>query len=445
MTKIFGTDGIRARVGSATMNPELITKLGWAVGRVLAKAGESKVLIGKDTRISGYMLESAMEAGLTAAGADVLLLGPVPTPAIAHLTRSLRAHAGVVISASHNLYEDNGIKFFSAQGIKLSDEIEQQIEAMLDKPLTVVDNQHIGKAWRVDDAGARYIEFCKSRVDPQLDFTKLKIVIDCANGATYKIAPAVFRELGATVVELGVNPDGCNINENCGSTRPEILCTIVKAEKADLGIALDGDGDRVILVDHKGKVVDGDEALFIIVKDYIDTQRMRGGVVGTQMSNMGLEVALRNHHIDFVRTAVGDRYVSAELRKKNWLFGGESSGHIICRDTTTTGDGIISALKVVAAMLNSGSSLADLKHGITKYPQTMINVRMDNPSQAVASPRIVAAVREVESQLNGKGRVLLRASGTEPLVRVMVEGEDDGQITTIANQLADVVRELDTL
>ncbi|MCW5590234.1 MAG: phosphoglucosamine mutase [Legionellales bacterium] len=440
MAKVFGTDGIRAVVGSPLMNPQFITKLGWAVGRVLAKAGDSKVLIGKDTRISGYMLESAMEAGLTAAGVEVLLLGPMPTPAIAHLTRSLRAQIGVVISASHNLYEDNGIKFFSAQGVKLSDEIERQIENMIDQPLEVVSSRHIGKAWRVNDAAARYIEFCKSRVADNLDFSQLKIVIDCANGATYKIAPSVFKELGAEVIELGVNPDGCNINDNCGSTRPEILSTIVKAEKADLGIALDGDGDRLILVDHTGDVVDGDEALYIIVKNYLDTKSMQGGVVGTLMSNMGLEVALRDQGIDFIRTNVGDRYVSAELQRLGWLFGGESSGHIICRDTTTTGDGIISALKVVSAMLNTGRTLRDLRQGMQKFPQTMINVRLTDPTAAVNSPQIINAVRDVESQLNGHGRVLLRASGTEPLVRVMVEGDDLNMVNVLATQLAELVR-----
>jgi phosphoglucosamine mutase len=437
--KIFGTDGIRGKIGHGLMNPEFILKLGWAVGKVLARAGESKALIGKDTRISGYLLESAMESGLSAAGVDTYLLGPMPTPAIAHLTKSLRAQCGIVISASHNLYEDNGIKFFSAQGTKINDAIEKEIEQQLQQPLVVVDTPLLGKAWRVDDAGARYIEFCKSRIADEIDFNGMKIILDCANGAAYHIAPTVFRELGAEVVELGVNPDGFNINDQCGSTSPEILRSIVLAEQADLGIALDGDGDRLILVDHRGEVVDGDEALYIISKQYLDAKRLQGGVVGTLMSNMGLELALQNHGINFIRTQVGDRFISAELLRTGWLLGGESSGHIICRDATTTGDGIISALKVLSAMRDSGASLHDLKRGMVKFPQKMINVRLTHADSVMKSPQLLQAVQDVESSLHGRGRVLVRASGTEPMIRVMVEAEDQKEVETLAMQLANVV------
>ncbi len=439
--RVFGTDGIRGRIGSDCMNPEFITKLGWAVGKVLARAGDSKALIGKDTRISGYMLESAMESGLSAAGVDIYLLGPMPTPAIAHLTRSLRAQAGIVISASHNLYEDNGLKFFNSQGTKLDDDLEDEIESYLTKPMKVVESSLLGKAYRVDDAAARYIEFCKSRVADNLSFDGMKIVVDCANGATYSIAPAVFRELGAEVVELGVNPDGININDNCGSTRPEILRAIVIAEKAELGIALDGDGDRLILVDHMGEVVDGDEAIYIIAKRYLETNRFQGGVVGTLMSNMGLEKALEKHGIDFIRTQVGDRYVSAELIRTGWMLGGESSGHIICRDATTTGDGIVSALKILSAVRHTGRSLHELKAGMIKFPQTMINVPVNNPFKLTQEKSIIQAVHEVETKLNGHGRVLLRPSGTEPVVRVMVEADDESMVSNYAEQLAGVVRD----
>lgn len=439
--KYFGTDGIRARIGEEMMNPQFIMKLGWSIGKVLAREGDSKVLIGKDTRISGYMLESALEAGLSAAGVDIRLLGPMPTPAIAYLTRTLRAQAGIVISASHNLYQDNGIKFFSAQGTKLSDDLEIQIEDQIEQPMKVVESNKLGKAVRLDDARARYIEFCKNRIPESIDFTGIKIVIDCANGATYNIAPVVFRELGAEVVELGVDPDGLNINDNCGSTKPEILATIVKAEQADIGIALDGDGDRLILVDHKGEVVDGDEVLYIISKHYAETDRLNGsGVVGTKMSNMGLELALKQIGIEFLRTAVGDRYVFAALQQTGWLLGGESSGHIICRDATTTGDGIISALKVLATMRTTDRTLYDLKLGMKKFPQRTINVPFPNPQQIMSNPQVLAAIHEAESQLSNHGRVLVRPSGTEPVVRVTVEADDLGKVESLARELASVVQ-----
>ena len=439
MRKYFGTDGIRGRIGSDLMSPEFFIKLGWAVGKVLARSGDSKVLIGKDTRISGYMLESAMEAGLAAAGVDIHLLGPMPTPAIAYLTRTFRAQAGIVISASHNVYHDNGIKFFSAQGTKLSEEVELQIEAQLDQSMDVVDSADLGKAYRIDDAPGRYIEFCKNRVAKDIDFSGMKIVVDCANGATYHIAPAVFKELGATVIELGVDPNGCNINDQCGSTHPEVLKTIVLAEKADLGIALDGDGDRLILVDHRGEIVDGDEALYVITKQYQAANLPIHGVVGTQMSNMGLEVALQKEGIDFVRTQVGDRYVAEELRRFGWLLGGESSGHIICRDATTTGDGIIAALKVLSSMKETDQSLHQLKKGMDKFPQALINLSLQNPKQVAASERVLDAVSKAEQKLAGNGRILVRASGTEPLLRVMVEARDAKQAVKVANDLADVI------
>ncbi len=438
--KVFGTDGIRGRVGKDNLTPEFFVKLGWAVGKVLARAGESKALIGKDTRISGYMFESAIEAGLSAAGVDIYLLGPMPTPGIAYLTKSLRAQCGIVISASHNLFEDNGIKFFNAQGTKLDDAIEAEIEKQLNEPLTVVAPHLLGKAMRVDDAEARYIEFCKSQFKNDSDLSGMKIVVDCANGATYKIAPMILRELGANVIDIGVNPDGFNINEHCGSTNPKILQTLVKAEQADIGIALDGDGDRLILVDNKGEVVDGDEILFIIAKRYLESNHLIGGVVGTLMSNMGLELALQDCGVDFIRTAVGDRYVAAELIRTGWILGGESSGHIICRDATTTGDGIVSALKVLLAMRATNKTLHELKSGMTKFPQLMINIPCEHPEMINHSQKMQQAVQQVESELKGRGRVLVRPSGTEPVVRVMVEAQDRNLVNLYAQQLADVVK-----
>ncbi len=436
--KYFGTDGVRGRVGSALINAEFVLKLGWAVGRVLARAGDSKVLIGKDTRISGYMLESALEAGLSAAGVDSHLLGPMPTPAIAYLTRTLRAQAGIVISASHNPYHDNGIKFFSAAGTKLPEAMENAIEEQLQQPFSTVDSALLGKAARVDDAPGRYIEFCKSTIPARMRLKGLKIVIDCANGATYNIAPSVFRELGAEVVEIAVKPDGFNINAGCGSTNPENIRKVVLAEKADVGISLDGDGDRVIMIDEKGDIVDGDELLYVIAQDAQQQGRLHGGVVGTVMSNYGLEMALRDMQIEFVRTNVGDRYILAELEKRNWFLGGESSGHIIPLDATTTGDGIVAALHVLVAMFSSQSSLHELKRGMSKLPQHMINVPWQNDI-SLQHPAIMQAVEAAETQLNGRGRVLLRPSGTEPVVRVMVEGEDQKQVLVVAKELAEVV------
>lgn len=437
--KYFGTDGIRGRVGQAPITPEFVLKLGWAVGCVLANGGNSKVLIGKDTRISGYMFESALEAGLSAAGVDIHLLGPMPTPAIAYLTRTLRAKAGIVISASHNLYYDNGIKFFSAEGSKLPDAVELAIEAQLEKPLTTVESNRLGKAIRIEDARGRYIEFCKSTASSQLNLKGLKIVVDCANGATYGVAPHVFSELGAEVVELSVEPDGLNINDNCGSTKPDVLQKIVLTEQADLGIALDGDGDRLIMVDHKGEILDGDELLFVIAKHNLQTNRMQGGVVGTVMSNLGFELALQELGVQFARTKVGDRYVMEELQRVGWRLGGETSGHIICLDATTTGDGIVSALQVLSAVCHSGKTLHELKSGMQKFPQTMLNVRVNSEKNPLQHPRVQQAVKEVETQLANRGRVLLRASGTEPVIRVMVEGHDHQLVEKFAQELADIV------
>lgn len=439
--KYFGTDGIRGRVGEAPITADFMMRLGWAAGKVFAsQTGASKVLIGKDTRISGYMFESALEAGLSAAGVDVLLLGPMPTPAIAYLTRTLHCNAGIVISASHNPFDDNGIKFFSAEGTKLPDEVEQQIEAMLDQPMQTNDSANLGKATRVKDADGRYIEFCKSSVPYSMRLDRLRIVVDCANGATYHVAPSVFEELGATVTTIGTSPDGLNINLNCGSTKPAALQKAVKEQNADLGIALDGDGDRVLMVDHNGELVDGDELLFVIANERLRVARMQGGVVGTVMSNLGLEHALLERKIGFARAKVGDRYVMELLQAKQWFIGGESSGHIICLDRTTTGDAIISALQVLAAMMNSGKSLHELRSAMTKYPQTLINVKMPKQMDVHNNTHIQKAVLAAENRLATTGRILLRPSGTEPVVRVMVEGQDAGLVQLLANELADAVR-----
>jgi len=438
--KYFGTDGIRGRVGHAPITPEFVLKLGWAVGRVLANGGGNKILIGKDTRISGYMFESALEAGLSAAGVDIHLLGPMPTPAIAYLTRTLRAKAGIVISASHNPYYDNGIKFFSAEGTKLADKLELAIEAQLEQPLVTVESNKLGKAVRVKDARGRYIEFCKSTVPSQLNLNGLKIVVDCANGATYDVAPHVFSELGADVIELGIKPNGLNINDNCGSTKPELLQKTVVAQQADLGVALDGDGDRLVMVDHKGELLDGDDLLFIIVKNGIQNKRLQGGVVGTLMSNFGFELAMRELGVKFLRAQVGDRYVMEALKTNGWQLGGETSGHIICLDATTTGDGIISALQVLAALRQSEKSLHELKNGLQKFPQIMINVKVGNSANLLQHPEIQQAIKNIETTLANCGRVLLRASGTEPLIRVMVEGNDAAHVEQLAKQLAAVVQ-----
>jgi len=441
--KYFGTDGIRGRVGEAIINPEFILKLGWAVGKVLnEKHGDAKVLVGKDTRISGYLLESVLEAGLSAAGVDAWMLGPMPTPAVAYLTRTFRAQVGIEISASHNPYYDNGIKFFSSEGKKLSDQFEIAIEEQMHKPMRLVDAACLGKAKRINDAPGRYIEFCKSTLEIKNNLSGLKIVVDCANGATYQVAPAVLRELGASVIEIGVDPDGFNINENCGSTSPQLLAKIVLAEKADLGIAFDGDGDRVVMVDHKGEIVDGDELLFIIAKYGFAKGFLHGGVVGTMMSNLGLEVGLHELGIGFKRTQVGDRYVIEELYANNWLLGGESSGHIAHLGITTTGDGIISALQVLNAICNSEKSLHELKSQMIKYPQVLLNIKCDHPKSFVNNSTIEAAIAKVTKTLGKYGRVLLRPSGTEPVIRVMVEGDGIELVSKGARELAAVVEKI---
>lgn len=409
-------------------------KLGWAAGRVLAREGEGPILIGKDTRISGYMFESALEAGLSAAGVDIRLLGPMPTPAIAYLTRSTRARGGIVISASHNPYYDNGIKFFCSRGLKLPDDIELLIESELDKPMESVYSRHLGKAIRMADAARRYIEFCKSKVHPDVHFNGMRIVLDSAHGAAYSIAPKVLEECGATVISIGAEPDGLNINEECGATKPMMMKQTVMEEGADIGIALDGDGDRLILVDNEGTIVDGDEALFIIAQ--ARQQEINGAVVGTLMSNLGLEHAVRGMDLDFHRVKVGDRYILEKLIASNLKLGGESSGHIINLDMTTTGDGIISALQILQTMMQTGKSLKDLKSGMTKYPQKMINVRIEKKVDIDSIPAIGEAVKSAESDLGNTGRVLLRPSGTEPLIRVMVEGENASQIDHLCAELA---------
>lgn len=439
--KYFGTDGIRGKVGEFPITPEFILKLGWAAGRVLANGDGAKVVIGKDTRISGYMFESALEAGLSAAGVDILLLGPMPTPAVAYLTRTLHAAAGIVISASHNPFEDNGIKFFSADGTKLPDEVELAIEAELDKVMEMAPPATLGKARRVVDAAGRYIEFCKSTFPNRLNLRGLKLVLDCANGATYHVAPSVFDELGATVTSLGDKPDGLNINVDAGSTHPQRLQAAVLEQGADLGIAFDGDGDRVLMVDRDGELVDGDELLYIIAAARHQQEKV-DGVVGTLMTNLGMERALQEAGIGFCRANVGDRYVMEQLVEKEWLLGGEGSGHLICLDATTTGDGIVSALQVLRAIAEQGKGLHELKRGMTKYPQLLINVRLTEQRDVLGLPSVQAAVAEAEAELGQRGRVLLRASGTEPLIRVMVEGEDESQVTTVANRLADAVRSL---
>lgn len=440
--KYFGTDGIRGRVGESLINPEFVLKLGWAAGVVLRDqigSCNSKVLIGKDTRISGYLLESVLEAGLSAAGVNAFLLGPMPTPAIAYLTRTLRAQAGIVISASHNPYYDNGIKIFSPHGTKLGDEFEKAIERQINLPMKLVDAAFLGKAKRLDDAPGRYIEFCKSTLGLNNTLAGMKIVIDCANGATYHIAPLVFRELGAKVIELGTAPDGFNINENCGSTAPANLAEAVKTEHADLGIAFDGDGDRVIMVDHKGEIVDGDELVFIMAMHGFKKGSLSGGVIGTVMSNLGLEVALRDANIAFERSKVGDRHVIEALKKNHWQLGGESSGHIVHLGITTTGDGIISALQVLNAVYDAELALHDLKKRMTKMPQTLINVKLARTVD-INDSRIQNTLRAVEERLGKYGRVLLRQSGTEPVFRVMVEGEDAAKIAAAARELADVIK-----
>ena len=438
--KYFGTDGIRGRVGERNITPDFMLKLGWAAGRVLGNGRGGKVLIGKDTRISGYMFESALEAGLVAAGTDILLLGPMPTPGIAYLTRTLRAVAGIVISASHNPYDDNGIKFFSADGDKLPDQVELAIEAALDQPLQTAPSAGLGKVKRVEDAAGRYIEFCKSTIPSVMTLKGLKLVVDCANGATYHVAPYVFEELGAEVISVGVDPDGFNINRGVGSTEPGALRAAVGEAQADLGIAFDGDGDRVLMVDAKGNLVDGDQLIYIIAKARQQQGCLDGGVVGTLMSNLGFEHALQRLGIGFVRTNVGDRYIMERLKQDGGVLGGEPSGHIICRDRTTTGDGIIAALQVLAALIESGKGLEEFAGEVEKYPQILINVRLDEQRDVIGLPAVQDAIISAERALASSGRVLLRPSGTEPLIRVMVEGSDSAQVESTANRLADVVR-----
>ncbi|MDY6830016.1 MAG: phosphoglucosamine mutase [Pseudomonadota bacterium] len=443
--KYFGTDGIRGRVGEHPITADFVLKLGWALGRVLGRrTPHPKVLIGKDTRISGYMFESALEAGLSAAGADIGLLGPMPTPAIAYLTRTFKAQAGVVISASHNPFDDNGIKFFSGAGQKLDDALELEIEAELDVEMDTVAPDQLGKAFRIADAPGRYIEFCKSTIPSHVDLSTWKIVVDCAHGATYQIAPAVLEELGARVIPLGNQPNGLNINDRCGSTNPEALRSRVQEVGADIGIALDGDGDRVVMVDADGTLVDGDELLYIIALDQHRSGRLHGGVVGTKMTNLGLEIALSELDIPFVRSEVGDRHVNAELLRLGWQLGGESSGHILCLGATTTGDGVVSALQVLAALAATGRpSLRDMLGAMNKYPQVTINVALGaqvDRTAICALDRVCSATRDAERRLGSKGRVLLRPSGTEPVLRVMVEGEDVDLVAAVAQSLADSVR-----
>ncbi|PLW67902.1 phosphoglucosamine mutase [Pseudohalioglobus lutimaris] len=436
----FGTDGIRGEVGKGPITPDFMLKLGWACGRVFSRqaGGEGRclVIIGKDTRVSGYMFESALEAGLVAAGVDVKLLGPMPTPAVAMMTQTQSADAGIVISASHNPFHDNGIKFFSASGSKLADEVELAIEAELQQDLVTVSSREIGKVLRVVDAAGRYIEFCKSTVPEGFNLRGMRIAVDCANGATYHIAPSVFAELGAEVISLGVQPDGFNINESVGSTDTRALAALVRERQADLGIAFDGDGDRVLFVDGDGELVDGDELIYVIAMHRLVSGTIEAGVVGTLMTNLGMEMALREAGLQLGRARVGDRYVKEMMEAQSWHLGGESSGHIICSDITTTGDGIVAALQVLRAVRDSGESLGKLRSGMSKYPQTMINVRANGKVDLDDYPQVAAAVADVEATLGERGRVLLRPSGTEPVVRVMVEGEDGAEVQRLCEQLA---------
>jgi len=440
--KYFGTDGIRGTVGQTPITPEFMLKLGWAAGKIFSEKGVTRMMIGKDTRISGYMFESALEAGLVAAGVDVLMLGPMPTPAIAYLARTFRSCAGIVISASHNPFHDNGIKFFSSEGQKLDDEMEMAIEALLDQPMDMVPSAKLGKTRRIDDARGRYIEFCKGTIDRNVSFDSLTIVVDCANGATYKMAPDVLSELGANIIPIGVEPNGLNINLDCGSTSLDALRSKVLETGADLGVAYDGDGDRLMMVDHLGEVVDGDELIFIIVKSLHEQGGLQGGVVGTLMTNYGFELAMKDLGVDFCRANVGDRYVMAQLNSRGWVIGGESSGHILCLDKTSTGDGIVSSLQVLSALIQSGKTLSEMKKGMVKLPQTMINVRLPEKRDVLGEARIKAAIVDAESVLQDRGRVLLRASGTEPLIRVMVEGDNASEVESLAQKIADVVQDV---
>ncbi|MAJ53290.1 MAG: phosphoglucosamine mutase [Cellvibrionales bacterium TMED79] len=441
--KYFGTDGIRGRVGDAPVTPDFMLKLGWATGKVFAATDGSRptVVIGKDTRVSGYMLESALQAGLVAAGANVKLVGPLPTPGIALLTRSQKADAGIVISASHNPYYDNGIKFFNGQGSKLSDELELQIEAMIDSPMETVDSDQLGKASRIADAAGRYIEYCKSTFPDEISLKGLKIVIDCAHGATYNIAPGVFSELGADVTSMGAEPDGYNINQGVGSTEPEALQQRVMEEGADLGVAFDGDGDRLQMVNREGQLLTGDDVLYILAMHRLATGGSDSGVVGTLMTNMGLELALEQSGLRLARAKVGDRYVKELMVAEGWSLGGESSGHIICGNLSTTGDGVIAALQVLAAVVASGRSLSQLTSGFTPLPQVLVNVRIKKGFDIAAHQAINDACERVEQALIGRGRLLLRPSGTEPVIRVMVEGDETVAIDSLANEVAEAIRQ----
>jgi phosphoglucosamine mutase len=447
--KYFGTDGVRGKVGEAPITPELVMHLGYAAGKVLAGdaryglAGDPPaVLIGKDTRISGYMLESALQAGLSAAGVDIYLSGPLPTPAVAYLTRALRLQAGIVISASHNPFEDNGIKFFSSNGDKLPDAVEKQIEQRLEDPIVTAPSAGLGKARRINDAAGRYIEFCKSTFPTELDLRGIKIVVDCAHGASYHIAPHVLHELGADVVAVGNQPDGLNINRDCGATHPQALANAVTSSQADLGIALDGDGDRLVMADASGRLYDGDQLLFVIARHRRQSDVLKGGVVGTLMTNFGLEQAFAQLEIPFVRAAVGDRYVLEKLYEVGWQLGGENSGHIICLDKHTTGDGIVSGLQVLHALRASGESLERLASGLTLFPQVLVNVRVERGQDLRNHPHVQSAVKDAEARLAGRGRVLLRPSGTEPVIRVMVEGETEALVRELAETIAVPLRVL---
>jgi phosphoglucosamine mutase len=439
--KYFGTDGIRGKVGESVINPEFVTKLGWAAGKILAGRGTNKVLIGKDTRISGYMLESSLEAGLSAAGINIGLLGPMPTPAIAYLTKTFRSEAGIVISASHNPYYDNGIKFFSSTGHKLDDEIELAIEKQMLEPMTCVESDKLGKATRINDAAGRYIEYCKGTFPSELSLSELKIVVDCAHGATYHIAPNVLTELGATVIEIGTEPDGLNINHKVGATSLRATIEAVKKHKANLGFALDGDGDRIMMVDEDGEVVDGDQIIFMIARDALRSGNLGGGVVGTKMSNLGMEVALENLGIPFARADVGDRYVMELLKQKGWSIGGENSGHVLNLNYASTGDGIVAGLQVIAAMLRTNMTLSALNSGFTKFPQKLINVKYkDKNIDPLADEDVIASVLKAEKAMGENGRVLLRKSGTEPLIRVMVEAKSEKDSEKWAQYIADEVK-----
>ena len=443
--KYFGTDGVRGRVGEAPITPDFVLKLGYAAGCVLAQdrahgRARPTVIIGKDTRISGYMLESALEAGLSAAGVDVLLVGPMPTPGVAYLTRALRLSAGVMISASHNPFDDNGIKFFSADGIKLPDEVEMEIEMLLDRPMRALQSINLGKVRRIEDAAGRYIEFCKSTFPRQFDLRDMRLVVDCANGAAWDIAPHVFRELGAEVIPIGNTPDGTNINDDVGATHPAALCAAVNSHRADFGIALDGDADRLVMCDANGTLFDGDQLLYALVKDRHARGVLRGGVVGTLMTNLALELQLNKMAIPFARARVGDRYILEMLKEKNWECGGENSGHLLCLEKHSTGDGIISALQILGALRRTGETLAQYTSELVLFPQVLENVRLSTRFDFGGHTGVQDAVKKAEAELAGNGRVLLRASGTEPVIRVMVEGKDAALVKNLAVRIAAVIK-----